>query len=89
MNFVVFVEIVVIFLPCPSMSGCKNVTRAPNSPLEPVSKTGLPTGAAVGIPIGGHRVKIVAISDYLEITHDFLLVFLLKRYVTIEFLQPR
>ena len=58
MNFVVFVEIVVIFLSWPSMSGCKNVTRAPNSPLEPVSKTGLPTGAVVGIPIDGHRVKI-------------------------------
>ena len=89
MNFVVFVEIVVIFLPCPSMSGCKNVTRAPNSSLAPVSKTGLPGGAAVIIAIGGHRVKIVAISDCPTITHDFLLDLLSKRSVTIKLLQSK
>ena len=85
LSFAVAEEIVVISLPCPSMSGCKNVTRAPNRSLAPVSGTGFTTGAAVRIAMGGHRVKIAVISDCLEITYNFQPVFLLKRYVNIKF----
>lgn len=78
-------EIAVISLPCPSMSGCKNETRAPNSSLALLSTTGLPSGSGedARISIGGHCVKILIISDCLKFTH----VFLFQRYINIEFLR--
>ncbi len=89
MLFAVVKEISVIFLPCPSMSGCKNVTRAAKSSFAPISEIELTTGAGVRVAMGGHRVKSVAISDCLEFTHNYLLVFLPKQYVIIEYHPSR
>lgn len=72
-QFPVLEEMMLIFLPCFWMSGCKNATRAPNRSLAPISETSFTTSAAVHLAMSGHCIKSVVVSACLEITHVFLL----------------
>ena len=52
------------FLPCPSMSGCKNTTRAPSRSFEPISTTAFASRDAMHIAIRVVR-SLHSIAEFL------------------------